>query len=112
MNARLAPTVRSLGLRPIQNASSALLAMYARNSTLLGTSARPGSTASAKSVLSRMVVEHALMEESAQLNAPSDSIAQKVLSRPLIAQLELTKIKIVKPHAKFALQGSTATAKV
>jgi hypothetical protein len=110
-NARLALTVRSLGLPPIQSASSAHLAMCARNSTLLDTSARPGYTALGRSVLSQMVVEHALMEESAQLNAPLDSIVRKALSRLLIAQLELTKIKRVKPHAKFAQQGSTATAK-
>jgi hypothetical protein len=91
-NARLAPIVRSLGSRRIQSASSALLAMSAHNSTLLGTSARPGSTASGRSVLSRMRLEHALLEESAQSNAPSGSIVQKALSRPLIAQLAPTKI--------------------
>jgi hypothetical protein len=65
-NARLALIVRSLGSRRILNASSALLAMSAHNSTLLGTSAQPGSTASGKSVLLLMIVEHALVEESAQ----------------------------------------------
>ena len=79
-------------MRRIQNASNALLAMSAHNSTLLGISARPGSTASGRSVLLQMRLEHALVEESAQLNAPSDSIVQRALSRLLIAQLEPIKI--------------------
>jgi hypothetical protein len=58
-----------------------------------------------------MLMEHALMEDSVQLNAPLDSIVQKALSHPLIVQLEPTKISRVKQHAKFALLGSIVTAK-
>ena len=58
-----------------------------------------------------MLVEHALMKDLAQSNAPSESIVQKAHSHPSVAQLAPTKIRTAKRHAKFAQQGAIATAK-